>query len=324
MFRLLNNCARTNKSSIYYEPLKRRQFTSSTTGTHVDVNSNSNQASANYCFDLVRQHDYENYLCALLMTEKPRRSTFGIRALNVEVSKIASVVSDDKIGTMRLKFWYDAIESIFSPKASKIPDHPVIKEIHLAITSHNLNKMYLMRLIKCRERPPNRLFVTTKELEQYAEESVSSMYYLLAKILKSESLDVDHALSHLGKAQGITNMLRAQSRVDRSKGVCIPQEIMLKHGVSQERILRNKIDDKGVQDCVFDVASAANSHLEKARKLSSKVPSNIKQLLLPAVAIDRYLERLRKCDFHLTHQQLARRDSLLPVMYYWNYLRKNY
>lgn len=120
-----------------------------------------------------------------------------------------------------------------------------------------------MRLIKCRERPPNRLFVTTKELEQYAEESVSSMYYLLAKIMKSESLDVDHALSHLGKAQGIANMLRAQSRVDRSKGVCIPQEIMLKHGVSQERILRNKIDDKGVQECVFEVASVANSHLVK-------------------------------------------------------------
>lgn len=123
--------------------------------------------------------------------------------------------------------------------------------------------MYFSRLIKCRERPPNRLFVTTTELEQYAEESVSSIFYLLAKILKCENLDVDHALSHLGKAQGIVNMLRAQSRPDRSKGVCIPQETMLQHGVSQERILRNKIDDKGVQDCVFEVASVANSHLEK-------------------------------------------------------------
>lgn len=96
---------------------------------------------------------------------------------------------------------------------------------------------------------------------------MSSLYYLLAKILKCESLDVDHALSHLGKAQGIVNMLRAQSRLDRSKGVCIPQETMLKHGVSQERILRNKIDDKGVQECVFDVASLANSHLQKVSEL---------------------------------------------------------
>lgn len=322
MFRLLNNCARTSKSSISYETI--RKFTSNTAGTEVVAN-NGNQVAANYCFNLVRQHDYENYLCTLLMNGKSRRSAFGIRALNVEVAKIASMVSDDKIGTMRLKFWYDAIESIFSPsKQSKIPDHPVIKEIHLAITSHNLNKMYLTRLIKCRERPSNRLFVTTKELEQYAEESVSSMYYLLAKILKSESLDVDHALSHLGKAQGITNMLRAQSRVDRSKTICIPQETMLKHGVSQERILRNKVDDKGVQDCVFEVASVANSHLEKARKLSSKIPKDVRQLLLPAVATGRYLERLRKCDFYLSHEQLVRRDSLLPVMFYWNYLRKNY
>lgn len=123
--------------------------------------------------------------------------------------------------------------------------------------------MYFSRLIKSRERPSNRGFITAKELEQYAEESVSSIYYLLTKILKCESMDVDHAISHLGKAHGIVNMLRAQCRLDRSKGVCIPQETMLKHGVNQERILRNKVDDKGVQDCVFEVASLANSHLEK-------------------------------------------------------------
>lgn len=141
------------------------------------------------------------------------------------------------------------------------------KFFHQAIRDHSLNKMYFSRLIRCRERPPSRGFITTKELEQYAEESVSSIYYLLAKILKCENIDVDHALSHLGKAHGIVNLLRAQSKLDRSKGVCIPQEIMLKHGISQERILRSKLEDKGVQDCVFEIASVANSHLEKVRQI---------------------------------------------------------
>lgn len=37
----------------------------------------------------------------------------------------------------------------------------------------------------------------------------------------------------------------------------------MKNGVSQERILRNKHDDKGVQDCIFEVATLAHQHLEK-------------------------------------------------------------
>lgn len=102
-------------------------------------------------------------------------------------------------------------------------------------------------------------------MEQYAEETVSSVFHLLAKILNSQNIDVDHAISHLGKAQGITNLLRAQQYFGRQKTINIPQQILIKHGVNDERILRDKLDDKGVQDCVFDVASLANSHLEMVR-----------------------------------------------------------
>lgn len=45
-------------------------------------------------------------------------------------------------------------------------------------------------------------FQTTTSLETYAEESTSSVYYLLAKIGNCANVDVDHALSHLGKSQG--------------------------------------------------------------------------------------------------------------------------
>lgn len=120
-----------------------------------------------------------------------------------------------------------------------------------------------MRLIKSRERPANLEFLTTKELEQYAEETVSSIYYLLLKLYKIQNLDVDHAVSHLGKSQGIVNMLRSIIYLQRTRSIGVPQEILIKYGVSQERIFRNKADDKGVKDCIFDIAGIANTHLLK-------------------------------------------------------------
>lgn len=62
----------------------------------------------------------------------------------------------------------------------------------------------------------------------------------------------------------------------------------------------------------------------QARNLSEKVPANVRKIFLPAIAVGRYLERLRKVNFHLSHSQLMQRDAMLPFSYYWNKLRRKY
>lgn len=155
------------------------------------------------------------------------------------------------------------------------------------------------------------------------------MYYLLLKILSIENINADHAASHLGKAQGICNMLRALSIPDlelRSFTALpvIPQDILLNYGCSFERVLRQQVEDEEVRNCIFDVASTAHKHLIKARNLSDKIPAQAKTILLPAIAVDRYLKRLRYCNFHFGDGPLLRRDGLLPVYYYWNNRRGHY
>lgn len=55
MFKLLNNSARRSKSIAFYEikSLTQRQFISNAPSNNVNEGI-SNQASANYCFNLVR------------------------------------------------------------------------------------------------------------------------------------------------------------------------------------------------------------------------------------------------------------------------------
>lgn len=173
------------------------------------------------------------------------------------------------------------------------------------------------------------MFQTTKELEQYVEESNSSLYYLILKINQIDNMHADHAISHLGKAQGICNLLRALPLYPISERAAkaipiVSQEILLQHGVSYENILRQRTTDPFVRNCIFDVASLANTHLTKARNLAKNLEPAHKLYLLPAIAIGRYLERLRRCDFDLSHSSLTHRDALLPLAYYWNYFRKTY
>lgn len=171
------------------------------------------------------------------------------------------------------------------------------------------------------------MFATKAELEQYVEASTSSVYYLLLKIIGVENMNADHAISHLAKAQGICNMLRTLGVVHRSGlGVLppIPQDVLLAHGCSFERVLRQRDDDVAVQNCIFDVASMANIHLEKSRNLSDKVPTHAKPLFLPSVAVGRFLERLRRANFRLNDPSVTKRDLLLPIFIYWKRFRKTY
>lgn len=172
--------------------------------------------------------------------------------------------------------------------------------------------------------------MTVEELEQHAEISTSSIYYLLVKIAGVDDLNVDHAASHIGKAQGIANSLRTLGAVTvrQTRGLSalppIPQEILLKHGCSYEKVLRQRSEDVAAQNCIFDVASVAKIHLDKARHLSSKVPSAARKVFLPALSVDRFLTRLQLANFQLYSNQLAKRDGKLALIYFWNNLWRRY
>lgn len=269
---------------------------------------------------ICRQHDRENFLCTLLLKNPERRQALAIRAFNVEVARITSTVSDDKIGQMRLKFWDDAVNSLYKSDLKHVPDQPVIKEIKKVIDDRKLTKRYFQRIISARLNA-NLRFLTIKQLEDYVEDSVSTVLYLLLETHGIKNVHADHLASHLGKAQGIVNLLRSIPRQERRNVVPVPQDILMQYGVSQERVLRNRKDDKGVEEVVFHMAGIAHQHLEKARNLLVSVPKQAKPVFLPGVTIGRFLERLRRTNFHLTDSNLLRSDSLLPLSLYWNYFR---
>lgn len=172
----------------------------------------------------------------------------------------------------------------------------------------------------------NLTFMSVKDIEDYCEQSVSSVYYLMLDGAGIKNVHVDHAASHLGKAQGIVNLLRSVRFQTRSKYcIPVPQEILMRHGVSQERVLRDQVEDKGVEEAVFDMATVAHQHLQKARALhKEEFPKVVAELFLPAIAVDRYLDRLRHTHFHVTDPKLQNRDQLLAFNYFLARFRKKF
>lgn len=132
-----------------------------------------------------------------------RRTGFAVRAFNIEIATLQDQISDMKIGEMRFKFWETSLVEIYK---NKIPKHPVLIELFMvciklfiyittiiililniflqAAKTHKLSLIYLKRLISSREKYMlNSSLKTIEDLETYAENSVSPVYYLFLEAM---------------------------------------------------------------------------------------------------------------------------------------------
>ncbi|XP_011554645.3 NADH dehydrogenase (ubiquinone) complex I, assembly factor 6 [Plutella xylostella] len=283
-----------------------------------------NPNSLDYCSNIVRQYDYENFLSTLLLTKAVRSPALVVRAFNVEIARVQDTTSDPQIAAMRLQFWYDTVGTIYKKEQQvrNVPANPVAQELFKVCSSYKLPRRYLERLVMARNNLlKTKYFQTLEDVEKYAEETVSSIYYLLLSIAGVADVHADHAVSHLGKAQGIVNLLRSTQVASHHKMVSLPMEILMKYQLSQENVLRGG-DSENLRNVTFDVASRANSHLQKARSIS--VPKTVHQILLPAIAVDNYLKRLEQCNFNIYDKKLKLTSGMLPLNLYINSLFSKY
>ncbi|KAL0296181.1 UNVERIFIED_CONTAM: NADH dehydrogenase (ubiquinone) complex I, assembly factor 6 [Sesamum radiatum] len=212
-----------------------------------------------YCVQQVRSYDYHHYLCLLELPPNMRKSAFALRAFNVETARAMDIASDPRIGLMRLLWWQEAIDKIFSKK------------------------------INDAKREVSDIPETVEELERYAEDTMSTILYSTLQAGGIRSTAADHAASHIGKASGLVLLLKSLPyHASRNRHFpYIPVEVAEKHGLlvkDQGGQPEIRIDSReGLCNAVFEMASVANSHLEKARALAGTVPAEAHPVLLPAL-----------------------------------------
>ncbi|XP_040021911.1 NADH dehydrogenase (ubiquinone) complex I, assembly factor 6 isoform X1 [Gasterosteus aculeatus] len=299
-----------------------------------------------YCLQLVRSRDYEGYVSSLLLPEEARRSSLALRAFNVELAQAgeglrlpedhrfdANAVLEDGRGRNLQRRASEAAGQRRAVAGKRRAEPCVrclegqINSVHhvlQAVRKHELTKRWLLRIITEREKDlDDRAYRNLQELETYSENTQSSLIYLLLESLGLKNVHADHAASHIGKAQGIVTCLRATPYHSSRRRVYLPMDVCMLHGASQEDFIRGGREQK-VRDVVYDVASQAHVHLEHARSFSNNVPPAATLAFLQTVALEDYLQRVRRADFDVFHPSLKNRNPLVPFQMYLRSWRKTY
>ncbi|KAJ3032257.1 NADH dehydrogenase (ubiquinone) complex I, assembly factor 6 [Rhizophlyctis rosea] len=267
--------------------------------------------------------DWENYLTTLFFPAHARPSAWAIRAFNVETATVRDAVKDVNIGRIRLQWWRDTIQSTFKGRP---PPHPVPTLISSALNNANpnafpLSQSFFLKLLTARSHnivDPH--YPTVASLESYAEETASSVLYLLAEALGVRDHNADHAMSHLGKAVGIATVIRGTVGNVRERRCYLPSQVLAKHSVSTEDIFRSG-PSPALQDAIFEIATTANDHLITARSFAKDVPKRVVPALLSAIPTETYLQELERCNFDIFDKRLHKRGWKVPWRV-WNAARK--
>ena len=248
-----------------------------------------------------RKFDSPSHTLLAFIPPATQNAYLALRAFNIETSRIADVASTAIIRSMRLQFWRDNINAAF---ALRPPKQPVSILLTHALTDLDartegkgkMSKTWFMRILSEREKyMDGRPYPTMESLERYAENTYSTLLYLTLQGLPVGSVAADHITSHIGKAAGITAILRGlplvafpsppnhhsntsslggtldTQRRTQQGSVTLPLDVMARAGVREEDVFRQGAEAAGLRDAVFEVATRASDHLITARQMLKNI-----------------------------------------------------
>ncbi|KAF8109857.1 hypothetical protein N665_0090s0039 [Sinapis alba] len=210
---------------------------------------------------------------------------------------------------------------------SKPIKHPAAQALFWARSENSISKQWLKRSVEARIRDAQRevddIPESIKELEKYAEDTVSILLYNTLHAGGISSTAAEHAASHIGVASGLVLILKSLPyHCSRNRHHnYIPMDLAEKHGLlvkqgGQSEILLDMDSREGLCNAVFEISCVASAHLLKACELAGKVHAGAKPVLLHSVPVQVLLDSLSKVYFDVFDPRMERGVLGVPPLWF--------
>jgi NADH dehydrogenase [ubiquinone] 1 alpha subcomplex assembly factor 6 len=264
----------------------------------------------------LRRRDRDRYQTALFAPPNRRAALFALYAFNYEIARIREAVREPLLGLMRLQWWRDALDEIYSGANPR--RHEIVEPLAAAIGAHSLTQEHFAALLDARARdmdetPPE----TLAALENYASGVSGSLALLALEVLGVADPAARAVAEPVGTAYALSGLLAAAPFHARQHRTYLPQDLIARHGLDLERSLFALKPSPALATVAREIADRALAHLDEAKRQRRAAPHAALPVLLQGVLVERRLKRLAKLGYDLMHPDLAREDTLQSVRLAW-------
>lgn len=137
------------------------------------------------CGQLVKQSDPDRYLASLFAPSDTWPALWATLAFNNEIAKTREIVSETRLGHIRLQWWREELEKIYHGKPHE--SHDVLLALAKAIKQYNLPQYLFESLLYAREFDLEDVIPSSMDgLLNYADFTTTPLFKLLLIITGSD------------------------------------------------------------------------------------------------------------------------------------------
>ncbi len=251
----------------------------------------------------VREQDNDRYLCSLFAPEAQREGLFALYAFNQEVARIREKLTEPMMGFIRLAWWREAIEELYT---GKVRNHEVLQGLYPLIQKGQVSHALFNQLIDGREQDMEEAPSATMEaLEAYGCATSVPVFQLALEILDVKEEAAMQAAVHVGVAWMLVGYLRAARFFTASNRVLFPADRMREAGITAADIIAGKQPEK-TRMLAELLCQRAQFHLDEAATLRRDVPRTALPALLPASIAQGALRHIAKAGYAILEQDIEK------------------
>lgn len=245
--------------------------------------------------DLVRRLDPDRFVLAMLMPPDRRSTVLALFAANVEIARVAGLVSDPMVGALRLQYWRDVVTAPDPPGAAR--GNPVaealvaevLPRLDQADRDRVLDSLHARLDDLAPDPPPN-----VAAVETLARRTAGTLAVLNARLLGVAPGRGDEAAEAVGTAWGLLGLARATPRLLAQGRPRLPLEVTA---------LRR--DREGIRAGVSALVEAAEAHLMVVRRAAPRADPRLRPLLAQAAHGRHLIRAFRRAEHDPGHRAVT-------------------
>jgi len=240
---------------------------------------------------IARSGDPDRTLAALFSPREARADLFALYAFNVELARIAELVSEPELGAIRLQWWREALERAAKGEAT---GHPVADALGATLAQGKLSPERIAALIDARAFDiETKIMPDWNALEAYLGDTAGALFALGAESLGARGPSLAPAASQAGLAYGLTGLMRALPVHVASGRIYLPADALMRHGTSPERVLAGTTSE-GLLAVLAELRGKAKDALVEARRHMAELDPSAQAAFRSLCLVDPYLAALEK------------------------------
>ncbi|MFP4313799.1 MAG: phytoene/squalene synthase family protein [Alphaproteobacteria bacterium] len=215
-----------------------------------------------YCAQIVKEQDPDRFLLAMMMPTQYRDDLIVLFAFYHEIAKTREVVTETRLGQIRLKWWQEAIREIYN--SGKVLQHEVLQALAGVIERRGLEYQDFETLIFAREFDLEDVLPGNLEgLVNYCDFTLSPLFRLVLQIM-GETPEND-MVQAVAVNYAIIGLMRAVPFHASQRRCYLPEDLLARHGQSLNQLYEMKPSDD-LPEIVREVLSVFEKNIKPHNK----------------------------------------------------------